>query len=661
MLIKLKLHNFMSYSDTTVSFKKTRVALIIGDVGSGKSALLESLLYVFYGYLRVQSISEAITLTSKTQDMYVKLLFKVREDQYVIIRGRRASGTGYVTVEKNGKLEAKGRASKKYIEELLGMNDSIFRLTSFFGVGEIDELMEALPSQRLETLQKVAKVDKYVQYHKIASSKLSKCDTRIGVLKELLNVDEVDYKEEILRVSKDLLDKKSLLSETTSVMQKLFQKRDRLISESKTIKALSEELTSLEVKISSEKSRMNEKKEMFKTLKKEEVEYTNKISRLVSAIKEKESMLRSDINQIKSDKEETERQIEKDTIYVDLINMGTTATGNDGDLSKCPLCSHKLESEMLDTWKKRSDMLLDSIEVFRKDVLKYVVEIKKDQALKSEIENAKVLLGRARSALKRTQHVLSVELDKQEKSKSNVSLTVLRYDKVKEMLTPLKEANKGLQDIYDKLQYKQRKVGALQEGIKTLEIELKDIKVRKVQRSKYKRELANLKRKSKALALLTRAYSRYGIPLDMTHNLVDYIQEEATRLYKYFDDGRISIEEKSYKGLPGLDFALVDMMGRRSYKQLSKGQRALLSLTIRIAISLILRKEFNIEVDFLVLDEIASNLDPSRRDSLVRIACLILKKHYKQIFMMSHVRLKDIFSDIYRVWLDNGHSVLEKL
>jgi len=111
---------------------------------------------------------------------------------------------------------------------------------------------------------------------------------------------------------------------------------------------------------------------------------------------------------------------------------------------------------------------------------------------------------------------------------------------------------------------------------------------------------------------------------------------------------------------PGLEFMLYDEMGARSYKALSIGEKVMVYLAIRVAISQIINANKNNKIDFLILDEIAGNLSQTRREALTKLTNSLLRKFFTQVFMVSHVDLRDIFNETLSVTKVNGISKVER-
>ncbi len=159
--------------------------------------------------------------------------------------------------------------------------------------------------------------------------------------------------------------------------------------------------------------------------------------------------------------------------------------------------------------------------------------------------------------------------------------------------------------------------------------------------------------------LLKEAWSRYGIPLQLIERLNKRIEERSSAVYQEFDNGRIEVREVEDRGKPGIQFYLVDRKGARTFNQLSKGEKVMFFVAIRVAVAQIVAEDSPITVDYLILDEVMGNLSPKRRDDLIRLINKVLRKLFPQVIMVSHTEMRDIFSQTIRVVEENDVSVIE--
>jgi len=110
-----------------------------------------------------------------------------------------------------------------------------------------------------------------------------------------------------------------------------------------------------------------------------------------------------------------------------------------------------------------------------------------------------------------------------------------------------------------------------------------------------------------------------------------------------------------------VEFVLLDALGERLYRQLSKGERALMGLSIRVALAKIISDTFATGPSFLILDEVAGNVDEDIRNMLATLTDKVLKNFFSQVFVVSHAEIKDIFSVTMRAEVVNGSSEISVL
>src|SRR5471030_2630943 len=92
----LNVRNFMSYTDIhePLRFEGIHVAVLTGDNGHGKSALLDAITWALWGRARARAVDELIH--TGASDMEVEFEFELDDHQYRVIRKRQRRGkTGY--------------------------------------------------------------------------------------------------------------------------------------------------------------------------------------------------------------------------------------------------------------------------------------------------------------------------------------------------------------------------------------------------------------------------------------------------------------------------------------------------------------------------------------------------------------------------------------
>src|SRR5919199_6951805 len=90
--LTLNVRNFMSYTDVhePLSFEGIHVAVLTGDNGHGKSALLDAITWALWGRARARSVDELIH--AGASEMEVELEFELDGERYRVIRKRQRRG-----------------------------------------------------------------------------------------------------------------------------------------------------------------------------------------------------------------------------------------------------------------------------------------------------------------------------------------------------------------------------------------------------------------------------------------------------------------------------------------------------------------------------------------------------------------------------------------
>ena len=332
------------------------------------------------------------------------------------------------------------------------------------------------------------------------------------------------------------------------------------------------------------------------------------------------------------------------------ISLITTALkGSDTqEADKCPLCNHGLDKKTINTWKidaeiEKLNISIDKTVSLHEELDKCVDSIK-------EINEDLPTVEKQLTALTKEHDVVSSELEI-----INARYLVL-HKEIKnrdQLISDIKYNSEQIEKLLIKKgKYTETIISLKKEAKKAIEV-LGEIKLleKKINKDSFY---------SEAYTVVSDAFSRYAIPVQLLKNLRILIEKKSTIIYQYFTNGVIKI--KDIEGTkPGIEFVMHDEVGARVYKALSKGEQVMMFLSIRVALMQIINATKNNKVDFLLLDEIAGNLSDSKREILARLTNSLLRKLFAQIFVVSHVELKDIFDESVYVTKRNDVSEIKVL
>jgi exonuclease SbcC len=268
----------------------------------------------------------------------------------------------------------------------------------------------------------------------------------------------------------------------------------------------------------------------------------------------------------------------------------------------------------------------------------------KEEDINSIIQVLKVDLGNR--VPKRTQ--LKEALLTIDKAKAEIrSYSLSLYDESLAM-----EKNRKLSEIKTELKRATQDKSKLADLIKENSKVIADVKKEKVLLSKYKK--------------LQEAFGRNGIPAHIIENVIPEIEETANDILTGLDTNiRISIESqkdlKSGGKAETLDINVITQYGERPYANYSGGEKTFIDFAIRMALSIILSRRSNCQIQTLILDEIWENLDAVNRSLVTRAISWIKNKFdFKRILIISHQEeLRDAFENTIKVYFDGKRSYVK--
>jgi exonuclease SbcC len=186
--IALNLRNFMSYTEVhePLRFDGIHVAVLTGDNGHGKSALLDAITWALWGRARSRSVDELIH--SGATDMEVEFEFALDDHQYRVIRKRQRRGRGGVSDLQFAILADEGyrpltersvSETERAIERALRMSYETFTNSSFIQQGHADSFTTNSPSERKRILAEILELGYYDDLEGRAKERFKTCEAQL--------------------------------------------------------------------------------------------------------------------------------------------------------------------------------------------------------------------------------------------------------------------------------------------------------------------------------------------------------------------------------------------------------------------------------------------------------------------------------------------------
>lgn len=658
MLNSIHLKNFLSYEDVTLDLSGADSISIAGDNGAGKSALLESIVFGYYGIGRYQYISEFSRLQGDG-DFSVEL-DHASNDMHIVIKRGLKNGKGFATVQESGETVARGSTEvADYVKNMLGMDESIYLLTAYFGLSDhekSDPLLNVPPSKCLDTLQDIAEVAIYSKFLSRSKAKKKTLESAI-----MTKSSRLDTWEESLKDSDELSESmdscKAELEEVKANLTSKKLKRDDLVAEEDAYIAYVNERDALESQISVLKQVVDDIEDDISTTESQ-----------ISKIKRQSKKLSTDIRLLEErkgsiDVESLQSQLEKNGKLLGHANLmrrlKEVATTMDTENATCPLCETPIDSDIVSKWMHDLEVLDEQIEEYSDNEDELAQQVEDYRQLLIDLQSAREKMHFLTERADGYQEDIVSKQRQLKKSESEIGQLKTRLDTV--------EAKIGddYDDIVDRIseigldiESDMLRQGQLESRLESIRDDISDNKERIKNIKAVKKELKGLKSKVEAVSILVDGFSRYGIPKDLLVGLVTDIEDKATQIYQEFDNGQIVIEDVE-GAKPGVRFVLSDRKGVRPYRGLSLGEKVMFFVSVRVAVARIIAENNDIDIDLMVLDEGLGNLSPQNRDNLIRLINKILRKMFPRIAMVSHTVMADIFSRVFKVAVENDVSTVE--
>ena len=222
--VLLEMEGFASYRQRAmVDFRDTDFFVLVGPTGSGKSTVIDAMIFALYGTVPRWGERNAVApaLAPTVSRGTVRLIFDAGGQRYVAARDVRRSNAGGVTV-KEARLErfansdaegsidevttplAVGREVSPAVSELLGLTFEQFTKSVALPQGEFAQFLHATGAERQAILKSLLGYRIYDDIMRKAGSQATNEESRTKVLEEQLadyadaTADSVDEAEAVL-------------------------------------------------------------------------------------------------------------------------------------------------------------------------------------------------------------------------------------------------------------------------------------------------------------------------------------------------------------------------------------------------------------------------------------------------------------------------------
>ena len=703
ILKSIKITNFLSHDSTTISFEPNTRLLIDGKSGSGKSSIVEAIIWVLYGKGRVEN-RNLIKNGKKYAAVMIKLLDNTSGIHYNI--ERRVSDKGKQTVEVAESTDGENfrpslvsglKETQEWIEKkLLHSSYMLFINSVAYPQDNVENFVKQTAAKRKEMLLEIANIEDYDTYYEKARTMLSEKSEK--VVRAKMTIEQA---EEYISINKPMADKVSMYTLDQQVLKNGIQGMEEKLSAIHKYDVELSEITGKVSKLQAEFDAVNDKceyvqrqiEEKIKSLKNWEgvgVEAENidvsRIPQIESEIEQREFIEKQNqerqykLNSLMADKP-VERDYDAD---IESINKQLIALIKDNNTfcaeigRGCPTLEKKAQTQVSyfeeqlinkNTAKQQQFMLLraysDKIMELGQpagspDNYNKIVELRKELAEIKQKENAQKM---------RSERLLIINDIKEELAKlseeglkcSGLSLTAnlnwsiavadkkdiekkIESSEKTKLESQLSSAKKLLSENIRLLSV----ANIAKDGVESATKAIKDTK----------ESTKELMVETEALELIKDAFGSKGIKTTVIEYLIPKLEDKINEILSQLSDFRIRLDtqKKGADGettIEGLYINIYNELGETfDFASYSGGEKLKISVAISEALASLQK------VGFRILDEIFVGIDAA---SITGFAAVLekLQQNFGQTICISHLReIKDLFERSITITKTDGVSVI---
>jgi len=701
LLKKIQLRNFLSHSNTELSFLDNSKISIEGKSGSGKSSIIEGLIWVLYNEARIDS-RNLVKHGEKSASVLVELFDDSNNKTYRIERKT-------TTTAKNSLSILESTDGKKFIaSQVLGIKDSqawveknllhasyeLFINSVCLPQDNSNSFVKQNAGKRKDLLLEIANVSSFEDYYKKAKDLLTVKGEEL-----LKNETIINQKESFITTQKSLIVNKEPLEQSIKVIDINIQNNQTL-------------LKNIEKSQEQSKENIDKRRELnlsLVTIDNEINVYGNKIKRVEEEIKEIKDI---DIEKLEKNvadlgvyilehdklelsiKEEYERQGLLNSIMADkpsdrdyeseinVLNLRLKSLETEG--KSCPAGSN---CPFLRPIQTQIGFLVEQIQekqikrdTLEKDKIIYTEKLKKvglskikeeDRVRLAEIKKiingistSKILLINAKVSLSK---IPDKEVELRELSSVLEVKKAYRLSIV-ELLESIEKELKKIDintttQICEEVKGSIKKLETEKEGLQILILKSNNaeeiITTQKKEIDKLTKETEFARMEVDQLKLIKDAFGSNGLKSVVIDYLLPRLEERINEVLGKLSDCtvRLDTQKNSADGegvVEGLYINITNTQGQEmSFDSLSGGERVKVTIAISEALASLQKCSFRI------LDEAIVSLDKESTESLVETLQKIQDK-FPQMICISHLdEVKEIFQDKVDIVKVNGTSQIK--
>jgi len=708
--VKLDLKYFLCYKDESLDFTKLDPITLINGIsnesgskeesnGSGKSSLLDAILWNLYGRVRgifnKDLVKDDVVRIDSDGDAgpfaRVIYIFQLKDVHYKVIREKAYEGAQslelYVSKiggtwnnltlspgfnKRAGKKESSISRTQQRIDDILNANCDLFINSVFCEQGNTNTFATSKQGEREDLLKEALYLDKWTDYGKEGKDRLRKVEKDIYAVEYNLKQNNTDELED------SISEAEQIKKDATERLSKERERFSSLTNRIKSLRALAVKYEAAQAKYASLGDQVNLLQEKSNDLISQSEELTENIKDENQNLEDAQFQIDAQdqlIAQAEERKKELDEQVD-DTDYLkmkeDLIakiageNTAKEFLNNlKSELNEgiCPQNSPTCVYNSEENKEKKLIMINSKIFKLNGSIRK---KSKKQKELDEAIKFQKEWRNCSKAILE-TQDLIEDYKTDIKKCEESIDKYEEKKKKIDKQQLKASQEYKAKKKEFDELD--QMDVEETNEELTEQETELtscnETIEKSKATIAKAENNIEHYNEKSKEIEKLQDKFNtlndrqrllQYVVKMlmkDIPHQLVEAaipeIENYAVDFMEYLSGGRYSLRFSTQRELRKKDKEsgeklksdhldlILDIDGiERKYSLCSGGQRTRADLAVHFGYAVFLLNRSEAKLETLFLDEVASALDKDGRDRLISLLDRLVNEFgFKKIFLIS--------------------------
>ena len=700
ILKQLKLNQFLSHEDSIINFKREHRLILQGNSGSGKSSIIDAIIFCLYNQGRVDSRN---LIQHGKKFAKVELILEDDDKLYKIIRIITNKGKHELTVLEGNNLKtlvpikANGtRGIQEYLEKKILHSSYLLFINSIVSPQDnVESFVKQTAIRKKEIILEMINAGSYDEYYEKIKNKITALQNDIYISTTLLENLKTDIADNFIKAEKLEEYKKNEIILNDS-LEKIKKEKEILMSE---IQAM--DSTVLKIEMQNEKIKsINDAISFSENIIKLSLLKLEKVVNADTDIKLLEESIK-DIENVK--KELLELNVIKDNANIwqekmlGLINLKPIARDYQKEIEEinrqliqlmnknfelcpeiqkqCPVLTKsrdtevkRLEAELINRNNDKQEYI-KLIENYNKQIIdlgeKPIIDNDRINELNKIIEDALVI----------EKKIIEIEqnrLNWKEEADNAIKTNQDNVNTLKEALLTTEIELKALNDQLASIDALRASLTAINAQYGAVEQECRnnssllmiaDIAADRLKNLKIKMEENVSKSKEtneniKNLQLLKNAFGPNGIKAILIDYVIPKLEDNINNILSKLSDFRIQLDtQKAGVGedviIEGLFITIInDTGGLMAFESYSGSEKMRISFSINEGLALISK------CGFRILDETINGLDSETEEKFVEVI-LQLQQNIDQLICVSHLRsVQDLFAEKITVNKINGISII---